>query len=488
MYTAIYARQSLDKKDSLSIEGQVDLCRAEATGEFKVYTDKGFSGKNTHRPSFAKLIKDVESGEVEKLVCYRLDRISRSIMDFGMIWETLNQNHVEFVSINEKFDTSTPVGRAMLYIIMVFAQLERETIAERVRDNYYQRVKKGAWPGGPAPFGFQIAQERVNGQKSLEPTPVIETVKHIFNMYAEAGTSLGKIAKALTEEGIPCARRTGWDGVSVGRILRNPAYAKATEAVYAYYKAKGAIIYNDASEFTGKFASIMIGKRTSNERKYTNMQEHLLAISFHKGVIEGEQFLTCQFRMDNNRQIKNTGKGKLTWLSGLLHCAECGYSLRVIEDKQYNRKYLSCAGRSNLHICSIVHSERIEDVEAMVESVLMKRFAKQQAFPPAETHSPKPQDRWVNELGQIENKISNLIQALADGNDVSKQYINAAIQKLDDEKQAILSRIETVANTPSAEAIAYDFSSLDFETKKKTAAAVIKNVLCAPSGIEVKLR
>ncbi|WP_369282597.1 recombinase family protein [Oscillibacter sp. GMB15532] len=488
MYTAIYARQSLDKKDSLSIEGQVDLCRAEAADEFKVYTDKGFSGKNTHRPSFAKLMKDVESGEVEKLVCYRLDRISRSIMDFGMIWETLNQNHVEFVSINEKFDTSTPVGRAMLYIIMVFAQLERETIAERVKDNYYQRVKKGAWPGGPAPFGFRIAQERVAGQKSLEPTPEIEIVKRIFNMYAEAGASLGKVAKTLTEEGIPCARRTGWDGVSVGRILRNPAYAKATEAIYAYYSAKGAIIYNDVSEFTGKFASIMIGKRTSNERKYTNMQEHLLAISSHEGVIDGEQFLTCQFRLDNNRQVKNTGKGKLTWLSGLLHCKECGYSLRVIEDKQYTRKYLSCSGRTNLHICSAIHTERIEDVEAMVESFLIGNFSTKQSFLTAEDPGSKPQDKWVGEVEQIENKIANLIEALASGNDVSAQYINTAIQKLDDEKREVLNKITSAANTVRTDTIAYDFSTLDFEAKKKTAAAVIKNVLCSPWGIDIKLR
>lgn len=488
MYTAIYARQSLDKKDSLSIDGQIDLCRAEAAGEYKVYTDKGFSGKNTHRPSFAKLMKDVESGEVEKLVCYRLDRISRSIVDFGMIWETLSRNHVEFVSINEKFDTSTPGGRAMLYIIMVFAQLERETIAERVKDNYYQRVKKGAWPGGPAPFGFRIAQERVAGQKTLESTPEIEIVKRIFNMYAEAEASLGKVAKTLTEEGIPCARRTGWDGVSIGRILRNPAYAKATEAIYAYYSAKGAIIYNDVTEFRGEFASIMIGKRTSNERKYTNMQDHLLVISSHKGVIEGEQFLSCQFRMDNNRQVRNTGKGKLTWLSGLLHCKECGYSLRVIEDKRYNRKHLSCSGRSNLHICSAIHSERIEDVEASVEAFLMKHFASQQSFPPTEDLNSRPQDKWVGEVEQIEHKIANLIQALADGNAISTQYVNAAIQKLDDEKRKILSRITAAASAVHVDAIAYDFSSLDFEAKKRTAAALLKNVRCSPDRIEIELR
>lgn len=484
----IYARQSLDKKDSLSIDGQVDLCRAEASEKFKVYADRGFSGKNTHRPAFMQLMKDVESGKIEKLVCYRLDRISRSILDFGMIWETLNRNNVEFVSVNEKFDTSTPVGRAMLYIIMVFAQLERETIAERVRDNYYQRVKKGAWPGGPAPFGFQIAKERVLGKKTLEPTPEIDVVKRIFDLYGEAGASLGKIAKELTEEGVPCAKRTAWDSISVGRILRNPAYVKATTAVYAYYQAKGAIIYNDASEFTGELACVMVGKRTSNERKYTRMQDQLLAISSHEGVIDGEQFLACQFRMDNNRQIKNTGKGRLTWLSGLLRCKECGYSLRVVEDKRYNRKYLSCSGRSNLHVCSMTHSERIEDVEAFVESFLLEHFTRQRSFLAANDHEPKPQDKWVSELNQIENKIKNLVQALADGNEISARYINVEIQKLDREKQVVLDKMSAAANHPAPGVVSYNFSKMSFDSKKNTAASIIKNVFCSPSGIDVELR
>ena len=148
---AIYARQSVEKADSLSIQGQIDLCRQKAGKEVQIYPDKGYSGKNTNRPAFQRMMEDVERGQIQKIIVYRLDRFSRSIADFGRLWEILKQHDVEFVSINETFDTSTPMGRAMLNIIMVFAQLERETTAERVRDNYYQRAKLGAWPGGPAP-------------------------------------------------------------------------------------------------------------------------------------------------------------------------------------------------------------------------------------------------------------------------------------------------------------------------------------------------
>ena len=111
---AIYARQSVDKADSLSIQGQIDLCRREMSPEYQVYEDKGYSGNNTDRPAFQRLMADVEQGLIRKIVVYRLDRFSRSIADFGRLWEILKRHNVEFISINETFDTSTPMGRAML--------------------------------------------------------------------------------------------------------------------------------------------------------------------------------------------------------------------------------------------------------------------------------------------------------------------------------------------------------------------------------------
>ena len=136
---AVYARQSVEKKDSLSLSGQLDLCRrAAGERELAVYQDAGYSGKNTDRPAFQKLMRDVQAGQIAAIYVYRLDRFSRSVADFGRLWQVLQAHQVEFVSVSENFDTSTPMGRAMLHIIMVFAQLERETIAQRVRDNYYR--------------------------------------------------------------------------------------------------------------------------------------------------------------------------------------------------------------------------------------------------------------------------------------------------------------------------------------------------------------
>ena len=134
----IYARQSVDRKDSISIESQIDFCKYELKGgSCRVFKDKGYSGKNTDRPEFQKLLGEIRKGKVRRVVVYKLDRISRSILDFANMMELFQEYDVEFVSSTEKFDTSTPMGRAMLNICIVFAQLERETIQKRVTDAYY---------------------------------------------------------------------------------------------------------------------------------------------------------------------------------------------------------------------------------------------------------------------------------------------------------------------------------------------------------------
>jgi DNA invertase Pin-like site-specific DNA recombinase len=486
-FVAIYARQSVDKKDSISIESQIDLCRAEASGEYQVYEDKGFSGKNTKRPAFERLMKAVEAGHVSKLVCYRLDRISRSISDFGRIWEMLSRNSVEFVSVNEKFDTSTPVGRAMLYIIMVFAQLERETIAERIKDNYYQRVKKGAWPGGPAPYGFQISSKRVAGSKTLEPTAEIDVVKRIFDLYAVSGSSLGKVAKLLTQENIPCAKRRSWDSISVFRVLRSPVYVKANVDVYIYYKNKGMIIFNEPEEFVGQYAGLIIGKRPANERKFVDVSDHLFVLSNHTGIIEPSQFLTCQYKLDGNKQLKNTGKGKLTWLSGLLHCAECGYSMRVLKDRDSGKLRLYCNGHTHYYICDVRHTETVEKIESDVEQHIIQYIIESQTQSTDDKNTESVDLNAIKlELLQIDEKISNLVKALSEGSAVTMKYINSEIERLESEKLRVVGKLSELSVSNNTHAPLWiDFPSLSFEDKKAVAAMFIKTIKCSPDDMVV---
>lgn len=207
----------------------------------------------------------------KKIVVYRLDRFSRSLADFSQIWELLRKNDVEFLSVNEQFDTSSPMGRAMLNIVMTFAQLERETTAERVRDNYHHRVSLGAWPGGPAPYGYALSKAELDGRKvsSLIADENAKTVLHIFEEYVRSETSLRALAKALTEQGIHGPKREAWDNVTLSRILRNPVYAQADEAVYCYYLAQGIQIRQMPEVFDGVHGCLLIGKRDRSRGKYT---------------------------------------------------------------------------------------------------------------------------------------------------------------------------------------------------------------------------
>ncbi len=163
----IYSRKSKFTGKGESIENQIELCRQyiamhfgdDAAENVLVYEDEGFSGGNLERPQFKKMMKDSQKIEFAAIVVYRLDRISRNIGDFAKLIEDLGDRHIDFISIREQFDTSSPMGRAMMYIASVFSQLERETIAERIRDNMHELSKTGRWLGGTTPTGYASESE-----------------------------------------------------------------------------------------------------------------------------------------------------------------------------------------------------------------------------------------------------------------------------------------------------------------------------------------
>lgn len=473
---AIYARQSVDKADSLSIQGQIDLCRRETGEEVKIYQDKGFSGKNTNRPAFQQLIEDVEKGLIQKIVVYRLDRFSRSIADFGRLWEILKGHGVEFVSINETFDTSTPMGRAMLNIIMVFAQLERETTAERVRDNYYQRAKLGSWPGGPAPYGFSIGRlPGADGRPApaLVPNEHMAVVERVFTAYAAEPASLGSVARSLNADGIPAPRRAAWDNVTLSRMLHSPLYAMADEDVYLYYKAKGVQFANALEEFDGLHAGMIIGRRDRSANKYQDLSDQHFSLASHCGVIPSALWLTCQYKLDGNRQLGNAGRGRHTWLSGRLKCARCGYSVKVNRDRE--RFYLFCSGRSNMGLCSQSIHIDLRGLEHSVAAELERLLAQC----PDEALQPQEGQELVRELTAIERKIDRLMSALAESSDLSMSYVNRTISRLEEQRRALLDEQAKRQARPRPKLEHLRFEALDFGQKKLVAAQFIREIRLA---------
>jgi len=436
------------------------------------------------------MMKDVELGLLSKIIVYRLDRISRSISDFSKIMEFLQKYDVSFVSATEKFDTSTSMGRAMLYVVMIFAQLERETIAERVKDNYYSRNKNGNWPSGPAPFGFKLKRISHNGKQvtTIEPTEDIELIKRIYKEYSESNASLGSIARGIREG-------TGemWNNIKLSRILHNPSYVKADADVYNYFMGLKCILVNDVSEFTGEKGCNLYGKRDKNANKYRNLEENVLALGLHDGIIDSATWLACQGKLSKNVQIKNTGKGKHTWLSGYLKCGYCGYSLAV-RSRYDKTKYLNCTGRNAKDgaCAEKFDTIRINDIESYVSDAIievLKAFATAQQAPI--TQEPAENISKANELKikltTIDQQIKALIDNLTQANSVLIDYINEKIMTLHSDREEILTALNkiTTSATPINMPTPEEWLTFDMETKKVICNELLDKVYITNDEIKI---
>lgn len=467
---AIYVRQSIDKKDSLSIEGQIEHCRRYAGSDAEVFQDKGFSGKNTNRPAFTRLIEAVEQGCIQTIYVYRLDRFSRSIVDFGRLWELLEKHGVQFNSVTENFDTSSPMGRAMLNIVLVFAQLERETTAMRVKDNYIHRFSLGAWPGGPAPFGFDLRRQSEDGHKisTLVANEKREIVERIFSQYADdPSISLRSIAKSLMANGIHGPKREAWDNVTISRILHSPLYVRADEDIYWYYLTKGLNIQQGVEAFDGVHACNVIGRRDRTKNKYNSLDGQMLTVANHEGFIDSKLWLKVQEKLSRNPQISRANAGKYTWLTGLMKCEKCSYAIKINHVKSENRNYLICSGRSNLSQCDASISVNLIELEELVAREIQLVL---DSSPPEDI---LPENASAAVLLDIDNKIERLVAALMESGDISAKYISAKIEALHKQREQMLSQNAMVRPTVKP----LNFDELTFDEKKIVAAEFIDRIL-----------
>lgn len=489
--TAIYARQSIDKKDSISIDTQIEACMRCCDGDYRVYSDKGWSGKNLDRPQFQRLLGDIRAGEIHKLVVYKLDRISRSLNDFSNLMETFKKYGVEFASTVETFDTSTAIGRAMLGIIMVFAELERENILLRVRDNYYARGEKGLYLGGVPVYGFDKIPTKLDGIKTsvLMPNADMTTVEYIFSAYRESGCSLGDIVRMLNRQGVPSPAGTLWDGSKISRLLRSPVYVCADMEVYRYFKEKGARISNPAEDFTGERGCFLYGKRESNERKYTDVHGHVLSIGLHDGVIPSELWLDIQRKLDENSQLKKGRSGTYSWLTGLLKCGKCGYAMRVISGG-----YFYCSGRANHHTCEgIAGKPEIEAAEQAVYAELKTKVAEIRGLCPAEkTQSTPKANKLKMQLETLNTQIDNLVDKIAETSAAIGKVLEEKLEKLIAEREGIRGELDRLGGTKQRRSyeevipLLDEFPEMPTEVRRQIAGEFIAKVLMWEDRLEIQ--
>ena len=245
---AVYTRKSSEEGLDMefnSLDAQREACEAyvasqKAEGWLLVpdhYDDGGFSGGTLERPALQRLIADIESKRVDVVVVYKIDRLSRSLMDFAKLVEVFDRNSVTFVSVTQSFNTTTSMGRLTLNVLLSFAQFEREVIGERIRDKFAASRKKGMWMGGWAPLGYDIKDRKivVNDAEAA-------TVRMIFQRFLRVG-SMTKLTVALRSEGM---RTKGGKPVDKGylyRILGNRVYlGEAVHKGIAYPGEHAAIV------------------------------------------------------------------------------------------------------------------------------------------------------------------------------------------------------------------------------------------------------
>lgn len=322
MQAAVYSRKSRITGIGESIENQAELCRQfvrqqygeDAAQALLYFEDEGFSGGNLDRPQFQKMMQQVRKKEITLIVCYRLDRISRSIGDFAGLMQELERLGVTFVSIREQFDTHSPMGRAMMYIASVFSQLERETIAERIRDNMHALARDGRWLGGTVPLGFASRRftcekdGRTHSFSMLEPVPEeLEQVRFLFREFLQE-KNLSGLCRQTAELGWKTVRDKPFTRYALRGILRNPVYAAADADTWAYFAERGAVLTGFRDTFDGS-CGLMVYNRTLQKRgraqKQKPVREWIVTCGGHPAAISGAEWVAVQQIFAQRKKAEN---------------------------------------------------------------------------------------------------------------------------------------------------------------------------------------
>lgn len=476
MRFAIYSRKSVYTGKGESIENQIEMCKqyillnfADASEtDISVYEDEGFSGKNTNRPRFQQMLKDVKQKKLDCIVCYKLDRISRNVNDFSSLIEELNQLDISFICIKENFNTANPTGKAMMYMASVFAQLERETIAERVRDNMLMLARTGRWLGGTTPMGFtsEKVSDLIIGGKTKTSyklkwnTKEIYTVKRIYEKYLEL-QSLTGVSKYLIQQNIRTRAGNFYSILGIKEILQNPVYCIADQDARSYFVSHGSEVAFEDAECSCKLGLLSYNKRNykKNHAPRQPMEKWIISIGKHKGIVTGKQWATVQNLLEAQKcdlPSSNT-HNDYSLLSGLITCKKCGSRMFTKPRNSEHRLYdYICqnkmrAGRS-LCDCSNLDGRQSDEIVCGYitqlisnDTNIVKPLIKLREALLTES-SINPMDELNQRIDQLSHEMSNLIQTLSQ-DDPSPVFIkhvkervnelDAAIEQLNSEKMKL---------------------------------------------------
>lgn len=441
---AIYGRKSKFTGRGESIENQIIKCKKFIEFKFdvdpnkaEIFIDEGFSGKNENRPEYQRMIKKIRNKEIDSVIIYQLNRLGRNAKDIHNTMQLCEDLGCVIYSATEGFDSSTSFGRAVIGILASLAQLEREQLAERIKDNMYTLAKMGRWLGGQSPLGFTGTKEYYideNGnQRSItklkENKEELKLVKTIYNKYLEL-RSLSRVSKWALESGLKGKNGGYMDKSIVNGILQNPVYVKSNEEVMKHLENKG---YEVCGTPNG-----------NGLLRYGNKNEQIVAIAKHKGIIEADDWIKIQeILKENTEKGPKTGKTHNALLTGILRCGKCGSTMGIVHGTSYKglkSYYYKC----NLKIRSpkLCDSKNLNSLE-FEEKLFnyLKNYNK--------TVLIQDLKMSLSESKKIENELNtkSIDEEISKKNKVIKQLLNR-LKVVDDDEVAkiIIEEITSIKN------------------------------------------
>jgi DNA invertase Pin-like site-specific DNA recombinase len=327
----------------------------------EIFEDAGKSGKNTKRPAFERMMDKVKAGQVSHVVVYKIDRISRNLIDFSIMYNEFKYHRVAFISLNEQFDTSSAMGEAMLKIVLVFAEMERKLTSERVTDVMIGRAQSGLWNGARVPYGWDWDDEK---KCPVHSKVEAKYVKQMYEDYLNGGSSVS-IAKNYNANKIPTKRGGEWTSKTIADVIRNPMN-------------KGDYRYNYRESARGR-------KKPQEEVIYIKgVFEPLVSINdWEKAnkLMDGRGF-----KMNSSGQIIMNKRCNV--FTGLIFCGKCGerYNVRSKDCRQgsgFRPSSYACGKKSRKGTCDnqnisdvIIAPIMINYIAAMVDVSKHKRHIK----------------------------------------------------------------------------------------------------------------
>ncbi|MEA4973475.1 MAG: recombinase family protein [Candidatus Metalachnospira sp.] len=496
---ALYARQSVEKEGSVSIETQLDYCKSmikinEQSKEVNYYIDKGFSGGNIERPAFQQLINDIELGKIEKVIVYKLDRISRSLSDFVNIQKIFEKYNVGFVSSQESFDTSSPYGDVILKILMVFAEFERTSIINRVRDAYQKRSDMGFYMGGRQQYGFELKDTLIDDKKTKMLVPIkeqMEHVKFIYTLYSLNNVSLRKVQKALIKNHFIPSIGSGWPPSKINAILKNPVYVKADIDIYNYFLSKNVNIINSPQLFDGSHAAVLYG-RTCHCSTLSDWSDMKLVLAPHEGVISSDIWLKCQQKTHRNKQLGKSMSNQSSWLAGKIYCGLCGKKMTTINSSRSDgtkRIYFTCSNKLNKKTCSGTVTIHADDIENLIYTFIISKLSKINTIPKTFGYHKIQQIYNIKtklaELSEKKNQLKKFLLS-AELNIIAAEMVNSQAEQLHNEQCILINKLNSLQKK-DYQHIDSDFlldlwTTASFEEKRAVSDILIERINISGDG------